>query len=73
MFMTPGSECQELEVPEEQAENRTHPDGKSGGKQCLFQTLPWLRKAAVPNLFGTRGQFHGRHFSMDWGGGMVSG
>ena len=30
-------------------------------------------KAVVPNLFGTRDQFHGRHFFTDWDGGMASG
>ena len=66
MVMTPGSKCQELEVPEEQAENRIHPDGKPGGE--LKQTLPRLHKAAIPNLSGTRDQFHGRQFPMDWVG-----
>ena len=67
MVMTPGSKCQELEVPEEQAENRIHPDGKPGGE--LKQTLPRLHEAAVPNLFGTRNQFHRRRFPMGWVGG----
>ena len=67
MVMTPGSKCQELEVPEEEAENRTRPDEKPGG--ALKQTLPSSRKAAVRSLFGTRDQFHGRQFSMDWGRG----
>ena len=33
MVMTPGSKHQELEVPEEQAENRPSPDRKPGGEQ----------------------------------------